>query len=218
MNTEIIHNFCESRLNNNIPPEIFNSYTSLFITIIPLIYGLPENIIFFNASCMIIFNGFASFYYHYTLSWIGKQSDEISMILASYYSMSALIKLLYNLDNQKKKLYNGINNIFMILFLIINTNLNNDKFFPFIFSFYIFNILYFIHKVSDKYKHFYNNDELINYKNELMISFIGAFSWILSELYCNNYSFIGHIIWHLLFPLGFYKLIIKYDKLLMMHI
>ena len=46
MTNEVIHNFCESRLNNNQPPEILNSYTSLFITIIPLIYGLPHNIIF----------------------------------------------------------------------------------------------------------------------------------------------------------------------------
>ena len=80
MTNEVIHNFCESRLNGNEPPEILNSYTSLFITIIPLINGLPNNIIFFNVATMLIFNGFASFYYHYTLTWIGKQSDEISMI------------------------------------------------------------------------------------------------------------------------------------------
>ena len=44
----IVHNFCESRLNNYNPPEIYNSYTSLFITIIPFIMGFPKNIIFYR--------------------------------------------------------------------------------------------------------------------------------------------------------------------------
>ena len=87
MNNRIVHNFCESRLNNNNPPELYNSYTSLFITITPLILGLPKNIIFFNISCLLMFNGLASFYYHYELNWIGKQADEMSMILSTYFGI-----------------------------------------------------------------------------------------------------------------------------------
>ena len=214
MTNEVIHNFCESRLDNNEPPEILNSYTSLFITIIPLINGLPNNIIFFNVATMLIFNGFASFYYHYTLTWIGKQSDEISMIMATYYGLSGLIKLLYTSNQTKRKLFYGINNIFMLLFLIFNTNIETDKFFPYIFSFYILIVLIFIHNVSNKYKYincFKNN---CSYKYELLTSSIGAISWIISELYCNEYTKYGHVLWHLLFPLGFYRLILKFDDIL----
>ena len=50
MEDEIVHNFCESRLNNNEPPEYFNSFTSLFITIIPLILGFPRSNIFYNVA------------------------------------------------------------------------------------------------------------------------------------------------------------------------
>ena len=105
MTTEIIHNFCESRLNDNQSPEILNSYTSLFITFIPLIYGLPKNIIFFNISCMLLFNGFASFYYHYYLSWFGKQADEIIMILCNYFGLCGLIKMNYANKNNRKLFY-----------------------------------------------------------------------------------------------------------------
>ncbi len=121
MNNEIVHNFCESRLNNNNPPELFNSYTSLFITITPLLLGFPKNNIFFNISCLLMFNGFASFYYHYTLNWIGKQADEMSMILSTYFGIHNLILILYKKRNRKILL--GLNNIYMILFLIFNTNI-----------------------------------------------------------------------------------------------
>ena len=214
MTTEIIHNFCESRLNDNQSPEILNSYTSLFITFIPLIYGLPKNIIFFNISCMLLFNGFASFYYHYTLTWIGKQSDEISMILSCYFGINGLIEMNYY-DNEKyKKIYTSINNIYMIIFIVLNTNIKTDKYFPYLFANYIFFVLFFINKVSNKYRTLDNYKYILNYKLELLLSFIGALSWIISEIFCNSYTTYGHIIWHFLFPLGFYKLILKYDNLL----
>ena len=81
---EFKHNFCESRLQNNNPPEIANAYTSLFITIVPLYYGFPENDYFLNVGYSLFLNGFASFYYHYYLNWLGKQADEITMILANF--------------------------------------------------------------------------------------------------------------------------------------
>lgn len=214
MDNEIIHNFCESRLNNNQPPELFNSYTSLFITIIPFIYGLPNRNVFFNIACMLIFNGGASFYYHYTLSWIGKQADEMSMILATYFGLLGLFKLNFVFNEKKINQYNALNNFYLILFLVFNTILDLDKLFPIIFSFYIIVTLFFIHKTYLKYK--INSDliDLCSYQYELFLSFIGASCWIISEIYCNEYTQYGHVIWHLLFPLGFYKLILKYDKLL----
>lgn len=203
----IVHNFCESRLNNYNPPEIYNSYTSLFITIIPFIMGFPKNIIFYNFATMLVFNGFASFYYHYTLSWTGKQADEISMILATYYGIWGLLKMYYfNDDIDKIKWYNGWNGLFRILFVIINTISRNDFWFPFIFGIYVCIALFLIHEVSKKYN--------IPYKKYIIISFIGFKCWIISEIYCNEYTKYGHVMWHLLFPLGFYRLLLNYDTYL----
>ena len=202
MENEIVHNFCESRLNNYQAPEILNSYTSLFITFIPLIYGLPKNNIFYNISSLLIFNGFASFYYHYTLSWFGKQADEVSMILSVYFGIWRLITLYYN---ENKNYYSGINTIFMTLTIIFNTFQQNDLLFPLVFSIYVFVLLYHIYKTCELYN--------ITYKKELIISFIGAKCWIISEVYCNDVTKFGHIIWHIMFPLGFYKLILKFDKI-----
>ena len=214
MDNEVIHNFCESRLNNNEGPELFNSYTSLFITIIPFIYGLPKKNIFFNIACMLIFNGFGSFYYHYKLNWLGKQADEMSMIMSCYFGLCGLLKLNFVFNDKKINFYNTFNNFYMIIFLTFNTILEFDKLFPIIFGFYIVAVLILIHKTYIKYKT--NNDliDLCSYHYELTLSSIGAICWIISEIYCNKYTQYGHVIWHLLFPLGFYKLILKYDKLL----
>lgn len=204
MSQVFFHNFCESRLNNNLPPEIFNSFTSFFITIIPLLYGFPKNNIFYNVACMLAFNGCASFYYHYTLSWYGKQADEISMILATYYGIWGLLKMYYINDKIYLNWYNGWNNMFMINFIILNTLIEYDYLFPILFSIYISLVLFLIHIVSLKFK--------LSYKNYLFISFIGAKSWIISEFFCNKYTTYGHVIWHLLFPLGFYNIILKFDN------
>ena len=48
--------------------------------------------------------------------------------------------------------------------------------------------------------------------NSLIITLIGALSWIISELFCNEVTKYGHIIWHCLFPFGFYRLILNFDK------
>ena len=46
MTSNIVHNFCESRLTNYHPPEIYNAYTSLFITVIPFMLGFPKTTLF----------------------------------------------------------------------------------------------------------------------------------------------------------------------------
>ena len=40
---------------------------------------------------------------------------------------------------------------------------------------------------------------------------IGANCWIISEIWCNEYTKYGPVVWHFLFPLGFYKLVLKYN-------
>ena len=37
--TKFEHNFCESRLQNNQPPELYNAYTSLAISVFPFVLG-----------------------------------------------------------------------------------------------------------------------------------------------------------------------------------
>ena len=205
MNNNFEHNFCESRLNNNVPPEIYNSYTSLAITFIPLIMGFPKSNTFYNVACMLAFNGCASFYYHYTLSWIGKQADEVSMILASYFGIWGLLEMYYAGNQTLSNWYNGWNSMFMIIFIVINTLVKYDVLFPYLFSMYIGVVLYLIDIVSKKYNRVY--------RPYLMISFTGASCWILSEIHCTEYTKYGHVVWHVLFPLGFYKLIMRFDDM-----
>jgi hypothetical protein len=203
--TEFTHNFCESRLTNNTPPEFFNSYTSLIISVFPLVLGFPKNNIFYNVACMLAFNGFASFYYHYTLSWVGKQADEISMILATYYGMWGLLKMYYiNSDRKLFNWYNGWNTMVMVSFLIFNTVSNYDFLFPYLFSTYILIVIWMIRTVALKYN--------LVYRSYLLTSGIGAEAWILSEIYCTDMTKYGHVIWHILFPLGFYSLVLSYDE------
>ena len=205
MNNNFEHNFCESRLNNNVPPEIYNSYTSLAITFIPLIMGFPKSNTFYNVACMLAFNGCASFYYHYTLSWIGKQADEVSMILASYFGIWGLLEMYYVGNQTLSNWYNGWNSMFMIIFIVMNTLVKYDVLFPYLFSMYIGVVLYLIDIVSKKYNRIY--------RPYLMISFTGASCWILSEIHCTEYTKYGHVVWHVLFPLGFYKLIMRFDDM-----
>ena len=205
MDNKFEHNFCESRLNNNLPPEIYNSYTSLAITFIPLIMGFPKSNTFYNVACMLAFNGCASFYYHYTLSGIGKQADEVSMILASYFGIWGLLEMYYTNNQTLSNWYNGWNSMFMIIFIVMNTLVKYDVLFPYLFSMYIGVVLYLIDIVSKKYNRVY--------RPYLMISFTGASCWILSEIHCTEYTKYGHVVWHVLFPLGFYKLIMRFDDM-----
>ncbi len=205
MDNKIIHNFCESRLNNNESPEIFNSLTSLLISLIPFIFGFPKNINFFNSSVTLVLNGITSFYYHYSLNYIGKQSDEIAMILIAYYTLFSLINIKFYKDESKIKKYNTFNLIFAYTFIVFNTDINLDFLFPFLFSIYLIPLILLAREIGINHN--------INIKNDIFISLFGALFWIISELFCNDYTKFGHVIWHILFPLGYYKIVLKFDKI-----
>jgi hypothetical protein len=204
MVNEFIHNFCESRLANNTPPEIYNSITSLAITSFPFIFGFPRDSIFYNVATMLVFNGFAGCYYHYNLNWIGKQADDMSMILANYYGIWGFLNMLFNNQPRLINRYNGLNTVFMILFLIVNAVPNTDYYFPYIFTVYTFIYLSLVYGVASKFNY--------TYKNQFVILCVGANCWIISEVYCTEYTKYGHVVCHLLFPFGFYKLILEYDN------
>lgn len=206
-NVEIVpifkHNFCESRLQNNKGPELWNAYTALAITIIPIVSGFPRNPLFYNVACMLSCNGIASFYYHYYLSWFGKQTDEMSMILANYFGLWGLIDIYYNKNTYSNQL-NRFNTLFMYLFLASNTIIQYDYLFPSIFGIYVGFSIIMIHKIAQKYN--------VPYKRYLFVSFIGFACWMISEYNCNENTVYGHTVWHILFPLGFYRLLKNYDE------
>lgn len=204
MENEFKHNFCESRLQNNEGPELWNSYTSLIISAFPFFIGFPKSSMFYNIACMLSINGFASFYYHYYLNWYGKQADEITMILSNYYGIWGLLRMYYFYDKKPINWYNGWNSAFMVFFLVTNTISKYDKLFPNIFLVYLAVTIYLIYKVSTKYNY--------KYKRYLLTSAVGGASWVISEVYCNETTKYGHVVWHFMFPLGFYQLIMKFDQ------
>ena len=198
------HNFCESRLQNYQPPELWNSYTSLVISAFPLVIGFPKNSMFYIIACMLSLNGFASFYYHYTLNWYGKQADEITMILSNFFGIWGLLRIYYFRNKSQINWYNGWNSVFTVSFLVVNTISKYDLLFPNIFGIYLSATIYLIYKVATKYGY--------PYKRYLFISAVGGSCWIISELYCTEVTKYGHVIWHCMFPLGFYQLITSFDK------
>jgi hypothetical protein len=211
VNTDIIpcqsiftHNFCESRLRGDNEPELLNSYTSLAVTIIPLVSGFPTDPQFYNVACMLSINGLASFYYHYKLNWFGKQADEITMILATFFGTSGLINLYTSSITDRNKL-NRYNVVTMCLFLVSNTMIQFDPLFPSIFGIYVGAPLMLIYNIAQKHN--------VSYIPYLLISLIGTISWVISEHHCTEYTKYGHPVWHVLFPLGFYRILLNYDKL-----
>ena len=206
---EFRHNFCESRLNNNTGPEMLNSVSSFIISLIPLIYGFPKDSLLLNFSILFIIQGISSFVYHFYLNWFGKHFDESSMILMIYLGIYNLIKLHFGSDNKNVNIFSTINNVYFILFISINALPYFDFYFPIIFGIYVNFALYFLIKTMLKYEVKYQKWLL-----PLLISGFGALCWIISEIYCNRYTKYGHVIWHILFPVGFYKIILLIDHLL----
>ena len=92
-----------------------------------------------------------------------------------------------------------------MVFFIINSVIRFDKYFPILFSLYLIPTIYYIRKVALIYK--------VSHVRYLVLSSIGASCWIISEVYCNEYTVYGHVVWHFFFPLGFYRILMLYDEL-----
>jgi hypothetical protein len=192
------HNFCESKIFGK--PEYLNSITSIFISIIPLFFPFPEIPAFKRITILLILNGLSSFYYHYNLDWIGKQFDELTMILIVYIFLLKLIVVA-----QKINLLYLIDILFVLIF-VINSIPKMDFIFPALFTTPIIILLYLIYKLSKIYI-------TIDFKN-FIFCLIGAFCWIGSELLCTKYTYVGHGLWHLFFSLGTVRLINNLDFVL----
>ena len=201
------HNFCESRLNNNEGPELLNSYSSLIISIVPLFFGFPKNYLLYNMSILFMLNGIGSFIYHYNLNWIGKHFDEISMILLTYFGIYILLIIYFDGNNYYINNFNIMNNTLLLIFLSFNTIPSFDKYFPTLFGIYVSFAIILIFLNMNK-----PGIKSSKWTRYLTISGIGCISWIISECNCNHITKYGHVIWHFLFPLGFYKLILSLDS------
>ena len=121
-----------------------NNYNSSFSI------GIPRYNLLYNVACLLAVNGVASFHYHYHLSWVGKQADEIAMILANYFGQWALINMYYRSHEQNS--INRYNTAFMYVFLVLNTLTKYDFLFPSIFGIYVGGTLIMIHRVSKNTK------------------------------------------------------------------
>ena len=198
------HNFCESRLQDNKGPEYFNAVTSLFITFIPLVLGIPNNSHFKKVSILLILNGFFSFYYHFTLTWLGKHLDEVTMFLANFHYVVGLLELY---ERTKLIQYIEIMNTCTIpLIIAFNTVPELDQYFPYVFAFYCSPTIIIILDYS------VNTQSLRSTMINLSITATGAVCWLISENVCNEITTYGHILWHLCFPLGIYRILLDFDK------
>jgi len=211
---EFKHNFCESKiypytqigLLNEYEvklPETINMYSSFFIFFLPIVYGFPQNYALRRVIFLMMINGCASAYYHYHLNWLGKQIDELTMVFPLYIG---IVELLFRLKKDKlitPKLI--LLDIYFILLLTINTFPNLDWLFPITFLLPIIYVSFLIKLFSKKYK--------MSLKSFRYI-FFGGLSWGISEVFCNKYTYFGHALWHIFFPLGFIQLIHKMDRIL----
>ena len=197
--TNFSHNFCESKVFGG-GPEVLNSLSSLFIVFLPFIYGFPKLISFNRITYMLMFTGFSSFYYHFYLNWVGKQLDELGMIFALYTGIFEIIYL-FNKPYPKFVLYSL--DFYFVIFIAINTVPEYDVYFPILFSIPCFILSYYIKKLN-----FLLRIDIRPLKN----CAIGLGFWILSEVFCNKLFFIGHALWHILFPMGIMIFINNIDK------
>ena len=74
------------------------------------------------------------------------------MILATYFGIEGLLQMYYMGDTNQINKYNGWNNLFMVLFLIFNTNSQYDYLFPILFTIYVSIALSLIYKISELYR------------------------------------------------------------------
>jgi hypothetical protein len=202
-NIQFSHNFCESRLNNNEGPEYFNAYSAIFITLIPFYYGIPVNYHLKKVALMLILNGGFSFYYHYSLVWLGKQLDEVTMFLANYYYLCGLLK--YYTDEDIKMRITTMSTIILPVLISVNTIPQYDIYFPYIFTLYTVPTVFII--VDIAITHNKLREMLLN----LIITSIGCISWVISEYKCNNITTYGHVLWHIFFIIGIYRFVKMYD-------
>ena len=199
------HHFCESRLTQG--PELWNAYTSFLVSLVPCLFYKPHQLAFQQFAWMLMVNGPCSFYYHYHLTWLGKHLDETTMFLANYHLICGLSRFY---EKKERYFYTLANSVLLPFYLTFNAFPQNDAYFPFLYSSYCTFTCALLLDITIK-----NKCYLPMARNLALTSF-GASCWILSEVFCNETTVFGHVLWHLFFPLGIYRVVMMLDRMLLL--
>lgn len=178
--------WCEpNMIYSKVIVEYFNSYSSLFISLFG-IYGMyyHQKTILLNFTLIPI--GITSFYFHATLSKFGQLLDELSIMITFITTIHYINNNIYKFCNCK---YITILNIFQLIMMFINPNLNRFIFFTY--------ALIFI-KLINRFK--LSGENLGISKGLFFVSFL---CWLIDYV-CYAHLYL-HCVWHILIGLtGFY--------------
>ena len=185
--------FCEGKILGI--PEYLNSISSLYMCYIGY-QGLNRvNKIYidvYEIYVMIIFCGISSFFFHYTMFFGWKMFDEITMILTLWDGIYILKKMSYNKTKIKFIKYTTYLHIFNTLFIVLNFLKGWGEYFAIFFTIEMLTLLYDYYLLSTKYK-----DRYFIGLYGLIVIFISAITWGITENFCNKYLIFGHTIWHI---------------------
>ena len=225
--TEIDHGFCES-IGQKLPyPEIFNFYSSFYISFIGLL-GMILN--YYNGYRfrvtsliygMFFINGFGAAGYHYTQQKGWSVIDELSMMIA----INLGLLYLYGLLIKQNKKYFELNKIYGILNILLTCYISIYLILGFTFSIfdetrYLFPLIFMFSCLSlipgliimfkfTKDSNYYND-----YRRVLIIglitSILSGFLWVITENLCPLYPILkytySHSIWHIGMSYGMFMI------------
>lgn len=184
--------WCEFQYTqSNYIVEFWNSVTSLFITLVG-IYGLSKSSknakMFYS---LLLFIGFASAYFHATLSFTGQLLDELGitamMLMANY--------TIYSDDNIGLWLIT----IFGVIQLLVQFAYSEyNRFVLFLYAILFVNKFWLALKSRDKKTRWYSHITIA-------LFLMSVTCWICDFYICDRYSFFNfHGIWHIFIALTAY--------------
>jgi hypothetical protein len=194
------HSFCEATIYGSAP-EYVNCVSSLFLSLFGF-YGLfytNKNNNINNIYSALIVNGISSFMYHF--------NNQIGWGLLDRFSMILIAIPCFNIATDMiilNKIIKEIIRLFITIYLSVlmtYTGLHQEFVFNILFGFYLASLGIFI-LVIKKYNKYYNIPKRIIKHSllGLLLIFLAAAFWILTEKLCGHYSFIkymhGHAFWH----------------------
>jgi len=207
------HSFCEMNIYGK-SPEYINSFSSLCLTFFGL-FGLIMHNRLHDIKMIytaMIFNGIASFMYHYSnqLGW--GLLDRFSMILIALPCYSIAIRVL-EVFNFCSFFYDILRFVVItyLSYLMTIVGLHQEELFNTLFAIFLVNLFIFVVFIQIYNKKLEIPKEIVNYscKGILLIIIAGAF-WIMTEKFCNTHWIIkylfGHTIWHFCIAYGGYLL------------
>ena len=203
--------FCEGRhYTEDVIPGVIEFYNS--ITSICMIISGIMCLILYNrykqAHISLLLNGVSSMLYHSKFLWIYKLFDEITMMYCICYSLIHLYNCIWNVKSRKFSRF--LNGIFISSFII---NIIDTE--GYIFR-HIFGILFVILLYLLTILHYRLLKMNPHISRKILVGFlcfvIGGCMWVLDELFCSEYIYIFHSLWHILLSFGTFILLGILDK------